>query len=106
MAHVKPTGGFATQREAVMTLGTQGLSPAEIAEKLDIPPGNVRSVLSQAASRMRRQSRRIELPKLLVRQLQRHADSRFIGVDDLAMRILRAVAEGRLVGAVLDDGRE
>lgn len=100
MTAPKPTLGYHSRTAAVVALRRQGLSSAEIAERIGITPKIVMDLETSAA---RRKGGSVALDARDFERLAPYAARRGIGAAKLAQRIIRAVLDDRMVDAVLDD---
>lgn len=87
--------------ERVLALKEQGLNAQQIAEQLGSTIGSVRVILSNRQKKEQRLA--IYIKPKVERLLLQAARRRGMAVDDLASRLLSAVAEDNIFDAVLDD---
>ena len=103
-----PTLGYPTRTEAVVALREKGVSISDIAAQMGIAKSTVSALYCfSRGTRKRVKSSpfgRIEVPREMLENLVSHAKKRHVNVNRLATMIIRAVVEGSLVDAVLDDG--
>jgi hypothetical protein len=95
MPRSKPTGEYASRREAILALTSMGYSQTETGKQI----GVTRRYVSAVLGRERRECIPGEAAPLLLPEAQR----RGVTVHELARRLLLIVATQGLVGAVLDD---
>lgn len=106
MSAAKPTLGYPSRTAAVQALRAQGLDDRTIAERIGIAVGTVGAL---AASGRRRQrpaeanGRTVLFPADILDRLGPAASERHISANELARRIVEAVADDGLIDAVLDD---
>jgi len=110
-----PTLGFETRTEAVVALRGEGKSREEVARELKTTANNVKNLEAYAAKtpavlkarrKQQQDRRRITISDPTVDTLERHALARSITFQELARRLLDAIARDGLVDNVLDDGDE
>ena len=109
MGAPKPTLGYPSRTAAVLAMRAQGRSTSAIADILGIDKGTVGALEASATrSRARRPAeangRTVLFPVEILDRLRPHADRRGISANELARRIVDAVAEDNLIDAVLEDG--
>ena len=100
-------------QQEIVARAVAGLKPADIAKEMNCRPGTVYDYIwkGRAAGlpiqRFRpgnpKGSMTIIVSPQLRHALQPHADKRGIDPQELAVRILQCIIDGRLVDAVLDD---
>lgn len=106
-----PALGYPSRTAAVVALRAEGLSTAQIAERLGIKRTEVNS-LEWRASHPRSARRRgyagpiISIPPQAVEQLRPHINRRRMSLVELATQIITRVAGGGLVDQVLDGNRK
>ncbi len=100
MANCKPVAGYPSKTQAVLSLSAKGYSDNAIAEKIGDLPSRVKVFRCEA---LRRKGGRVTMPADAVEYLEAEAQKRGERMDDLARRILSAIAKDDLIGAVLDD---
>ena len=93
---------------AAQALSEEGLTPLQIAVRLDTQDNKVRALLQNAHSRDREAATKgkLVIPFAIAEQLQADADRRGTTAARLAARVLEAVIADGLVDAVLDDAPE
>lgn len=109
MGAPKPALGYPSRTAAVAALRQQGCGTAEIAARIGINEGAVTALEAsgrrpRAARPAEAQGRTVLFPADILDRLRPDAERRGISVNELARRIVEAVAEDRMVDAVLDDG--
>ena len=106
-----PTLGWPTRTDAVLALRAQGKTSLEIAGMIGIPHKTVAALEHSAARRRSPRNdavaggagRAVLFDPRLLEQLRPHAIDREISPNELARRIVEAVAGDGLIDAVLDD---
>lgn len=107
MGAPKPALGFASRTEAIKAMRGQGLSPHQMADRLDIPVKDV-AALEFSAKRtglhpeLRNRQDHV-VPLHIRQQLRPHALKRGVSVDRLIGDLVAVIAESSLIDAVLDD---
>ena len=102
-----PTLGYPTRTAAVQALAANGLHTSEIARRIGIEEKSVSALLCSARRSKRpaeKNGRTVLFPIDILNALRIAAAKRNISVNELARRIVEAVADDGLIDAVLDDG--
>jgi len=110
MPATKPMRGFPSTTAAVVALEREGLDDYAIVQRLELPLKTVRQLKKQrqllVPKRLNRKPKlaaKVEIPRAIVSELERHALRREITPQECIRRLIRnAVADG-LVDAILDD---
>lgn len=92
-----PTLGYPSRTEAVCALRVQGYRPARIGRILGMTQHQVSNLLQ---SDRRHQ---VNFPREVLKLLEPHAARRGMSVSGLAIAIVFAAAEDKLIDALLDD---
>lgn len=95
-----PVAGYPSITAAAAALARQGLGETEIARRLDVKVKTVSTVLY----RVQQRGMTLRLPHDAADGLATSAEARGVTLEDLACRVLEAVARDGLLDAVLDDG--
>lgn len=103
MGAPKPCLGYPSRTEAVIGLRAEGKKPPEIAAMIGISEKTVWSLLWHGGHAWKRRAAQLALPKEIVSKLAPAAAARGLKVDELCLRLLRAIAEDNMADAVLDD---
>lgn len=109
-----PTLGWPTRTDAVLALRAQGKTSLEIAGMIGIPHKTVAALEHSAARRRAPRNdavaggagRAVLFDPRVLARLGPNAASRGITTNELARRIVEAVACDNLVDAILDDGED
>ncbi len=111
MAAPVRTLGFASRREAILSLAMQGLTPSEIAESINTAHPEAAASGRQIGSylsALRRNGQCVPVPvrldEELYQQLTTAAKARGSRADHLAGRLMATILRDQLVDAILDDG--
>ena len=93
MGKRKPTLGYPSRTMAVIGLREQGLSGAEIAEKIGIHRGTVGAIESsyRASVKAKQGRRSVVISREQTRMLHLHAERRGVGIEALLQRIVDTV---------------
>ena len=109
---VKPTIGYPTRTDAVRALRGQGLTDAQIGERIGVTAKHVANLVAGSGTADRRQVQSVDaptpaslivVPRLTRERLRIYARRRDISVDRLVLDLLDAIAEDRLVDAILGE---
>lgn len=104
MARAHAVLGYPTMRDAAAALRAEGLTNAQVAERL----GTTRASVNQALSEHRRRSGRItvtlDLSVAARERLYRAAHARNIQPATLATHIVTTACTDDMINAILDDG--
>lgn len=103
MVYAIPCLGYPSKTDAAYALHCQGKSNAEIAEKIGETKRQVGSLVSNGRRRNGVISNKITIPRDLHAALKAYANALDIPVNDLAVKLLSAIAKDDLFNAVLDD---
>lgn len=106
----KPSLGFASRTDAVLSLRRQGQSTRQIADQIGIAEKTVTALEHSAGRSKRRASRPAEemgrtvlFPRDILDQLGPHAAKRGIHPNSLARLIVSTVVDEGLIDSVMDD---
>lgn len=109
MPRAIPTLGYRSRSEAVLALQAKGLSDLQIAAEIGIPKERV-SALATSGWRARRPAeaaaRTVVVPIETLEALRPAALARGISLNVLVRQLLEHIVDDKLVGAILDDGRQ
>jgi hypothetical protein len=104
-----PTGGYRSRTAFVLAKLGEGLSHKQIAAELGIPVENVHA-LEYSGRRGKRRSngqaderRTVVFPGDVLDQLEPHAATRQISVNELCRRLVETAVEAGMIDAILDD---
>jgi hypothetical protein len=113
MGAPKPTLGYPSKTEAVLALAASGLTPRQIADRIDIELKNVVSLMISANGTKKRakrpseqQGRTVLFPIDTLYRLRAAAAARGITVNELARRIVETAVDEGLIDSILDDDEE
>lgn len=106
----KPTLGFASRTDAVLSLRRQGLTAQQIGSRIGIPERTV-TALEHSAGRPKKRAirpaeemgRTVLFPIDILNALGPHAAKRGVHPNSLARLIVTTVVDDGLIDSVLDD---